>query len=131
MRSQGHCGSDQRLHARGAKPQKLTRVDFSRNVKRFRGGLVFKAHRLLYLSTLGLRVIKKKDPGYTRSRSGFHDFEFLTECRKSLAPPLLHGPGLISANVIRNCVLRNEIYYTNALLLLVWPHRVVIFDAQT
>jgi len=29
-------------------------------VKRFRGGLVFKAHRLLYRSTLGLRVIKKK-----------------------------------------------------------------------
>ena len=36
-----------------------------RNVKRFRGGLVFKAHRLLYHSTLGLRVIKKK-----RRRSG-------------------------------------------------------------
>jgi len=30
------------------------------NVKRFRGGLVFEAHRLLYHSTLGLRVIKKK-----------------------------------------------------------------------
>jgi len=30
------------------------------HVKRFRGGLVFKAHRLLYHSTLGLRVIKKK-----------------------------------------------------------------------
>ena len=30
-----------------------------RNVQRFRGGLVFKAHRLLYHSTLGLRVIKK------------------------------------------------------------------------
>jgi len=29
-------------------------------VKRFRGGLVFKAHRLFYHSTLGLRVIKKK-----------------------------------------------------------------------
>ena len=29
-------------------------------MKRFRGGLVFKAHRLLYRSTLGLRVIKKK-----------------------------------------------------------------------
>jgi len=29
-------------------------------VKRFRGGLVFKAHRLLYHSTLGSRVIKKK-----------------------------------------------------------------------
>ena len=27
---------------------------------RFRGGLVFKAHRLLHHSTLGLRVIKKK-----------------------------------------------------------------------
>ena len=31
-----------------------------RNVKRFRGGLVFKAHRWLYPSTLGSRVIKKK-----------------------------------------------------------------------
>jgi len=30
-----------------------------RNVKRFRGGLVSKAHRRLYHSTLGLRVIKK------------------------------------------------------------------------
>jgi len=29
-------------------------------VNRFRGGLVFKAHRLVYPSTLGLRVIKKK-----------------------------------------------------------------------
>jgi len=31
-----------------------------RNVKRIQGGLVFKAHRLLYHSTLGSRVIKKK-----------------------------------------------------------------------
>ena len=30
------------------------------DVQRFRGGLVFKAHRLLYHSTLGYRVIKKK-----------------------------------------------------------------------
>ena len=30
------------------------------NVQRFRGGLVFKAHRRLYHSTLDLRVIKKK-----------------------------------------------------------------------
>jgi len=35
-------------------------LPLSRNVKRFRGGLVFKAHRLLYHSTLGSRVIKKK-----------------------------------------------------------------------
>ena len=32
----------------------------SRNVERFRGGLVCKAHELLYRSTLGSRVIKKK-----------------------------------------------------------------------
>jgi len=31
-----------------------------RNVNRFRGGLVFKAHRLVYHSTLGVIVIKKK-----------------------------------------------------------------------
>jgi len=29
-------------------------------MQRFRGGLAFEAHRLLYHSTLGLRVIKKK-----------------------------------------------------------------------
>jgi len=34
--------------------------DTSGNETRFRGGLAFKAHRLLYHSTLGLRVIKKK-----------------------------------------------------------------------
>jgi hypothetical protein len=32
----------------------------SRNVKQFRGGLVLKADRLVYRSTLGSRVIKKK-----------------------------------------------------------------------
>ena len=37
-----------------------------RNVQRFRGGLVFKAHRLLYRSILGLRVIKKKTKKNTR-----------------------------------------------------------------
>ena len=46
-----------------------------RNVKRFRGGLVFKAHRLLYHSNLGSGVINKKkrrlfwtEPGVRRSR---------------------------------------------------------------
>jgi len=29
-------------------------------MEKFRGGLVFEAHRLVYHSTLGLRVIKKK-----------------------------------------------------------------------
>ena len=33
---------------------------YERGVKRFQGGLVSKAHRVLYNSTLGSRVIKKK-----------------------------------------------------------------------
>jgi len=33
---------------------------FTENVQRFRGGHICKAHRLLYHSTLGLRVITKK-----------------------------------------------------------------------
>ena len=33
---------------------------FRRNVKQLRGGLVSKAHRLLFHSTLGSRIIKKK-----------------------------------------------------------------------
>ena len=45
-------------------PSALTRGILGRglsgNVQRFRGGLVFKAYRLLYHSTLGLRVIQKK-----------------------------------------------------------------------
>ena len=31
-----------------------------RNVQRFQGGLACKAHRLIYHSTLGLRVVKEK-----------------------------------------------------------------------
>jgi hypothetical protein len=40
-------------------------------MERFRGGLVFNTHRVLYHSTLGSRVIKKKEEkrGHTRSRS--------------------------------------------------------------
>jgi len=56
-----------------------TRLD--KNVKRFRGGLVFKAHRRVYHSTLGLRVIKQKRscPACTRCSSpalqGFLDHQ--------------------------------------------------------
>ena len=42
------------------------------NVKRFRGGLVFKVHRFLYHSTLGLRVIKKKKKK-SGARECFHE----------------------------------------------------------
>ena len=40
--------------------QRVRRQLPSRNVERFQGGLVSKAHRLLYHSTLGSRVKKKK-----------------------------------------------------------------------
>jgi len=46
-------------------------------VQRFRGGLVVKAHRLVYHSTLGVRVIKKKKktPPATRgARHGQHQY---------------------------------------------------------
>ena len=36
------------------------RTTTSQKGKRFQGGLVFKAHRLVYYATLGLRVIEKK-----------------------------------------------------------------------
>jgi len=39
--------------------QTISRLD-EQHMKRFRGGLVIKAHRLLCHSTLGLRVIKEK-----------------------------------------------------------------------
>ena len=39
-----------------------------------RGGLVFKAHRLLYHSTLDLRVIKKKKKKTLRAREGADHF---------------------------------------------------------
>jgi len=45
----------------------------SRHVKRFRGGLVFKAHRWLYHSTLGSGVIKKEKKSEPRGRKGADD----------------------------------------------------------
>jgi len=48
------------LHTTVWLPLCYNRVEIYKKVQRFRGGLVFKAHRLLYLSTLGLRVIKKE-----------------------------------------------------------------------
>ena len=39
-------------------------------MKRFRGGLVFKAHRLVHHSTLGWRVIKKREDEDDPLRSG-------------------------------------------------------------
>ena len=48
-----------RLREVTAKTQNLEQL-LHRNAKRFRGGLVCKAHRWLYHSTLGSRVMKKQ-----------------------------------------------------------------------
>ena len=53
-----------------------------RNVKRSGGGLVFKAHRLVHHSTLGLRIIKQKkkieklEDAYASEASHRHDLLF-------------------------------------------------------
>ena len=45
---------------RDPRTKRFDLVEGACDVNRFRGGLVFKAHRLVYHSTLGWRVIKKK-----------------------------------------------------------------------
>ena len=67
-----------------------------RNVKRFRGGLAVKAHRLVYHSTLDWRVIKKKEVRprvkVVRSKSGpasnvvrSQKWPHVKSCEKALA----------------------------------------------
>ena len=57
---------------------------------RFRGGLVLKAHRLLYHSTLGLRVIKKKRVEGRGDARLLVDDQLLLEWR---IPNLVEGVG--------------------------------------
>jgi len=42
----------------------------------------------------------------------------------------LRSATLIPVNALIDCIRRNNIYYTNALLLLVRPNRAVIFVAR-
>ena len=67
---------------------------------RFRGGLVFKAHRLLYHSTLGLRVIKKKDEGH--GRGGTYHFSSAGPSSSSRARHNLSGPHDLSDSFLSN-----------------------------
>jgi hypothetical protein len=69
-------------------------VGFTRKAGRFRGGLVFKAQRLLFHSTPGSRVIKKKEKkvreglacGFSfRSTSCVHSLEFAGQIGPSLS----------------------------------------------
>jgi hydroxymethylglutaryl-CoA reductase (NADPH) len=56
-----------------------------RNVEPFRGGLVFRAHRLLYHSTLGSRVIKKSKK---KKKKGFQPHRLQAVRRSLLLGPL-------------------------------------------
>ena len=55
-------------------------------MKRFRGGLVFKAHRLLHHSTLGLRVIKKRRRRRYNPKRGLQEKEQDEEEAVDLSP---------------------------------------------
>ena len=71
------------------------------HVKRFRDGLVFQAHRLLYHSTLGLRVMKKKKHPHREPqrqvRAGW-----LGERGARLSPCPRHGPSPLSLSRSRS-----------------------------
>ena len=68
---------DNRVHLRTVLNLKTT---ICRNVKRFRGGLLFKAHRRLYHSTLRLRVIKKEKKLWEGALGRCLRHELMIEC---------------------------------------------------
>ena len=83
-----------------------------RNVERFRGGLVFKAHRLLYHSTLGSRVIKKKKKIH-KPDSGEHQHKGLVfgvragpQCREREVGAISKG-GRASRALVRRLGIRD------------------------
>ena len=59
-------------------PRMAASQQLYRNVQRFRGGLVCKAHRLVHHSTLGLRVIKQKKRVPDKTRGVERGFESAT-----------------------------------------------------
>ena len=76
------------------KPQNVGRcnVECRSIVKRFRGGFVFQAHRLLYRSTLGLKVTKKKEEN-AGERNHISCCSTMLEARKSLYKREATGKG--------------------------------------
>jgi len=71
---------------------------FTNSFQWFRGGLVFKAHRLLYHSTLGLRVTKKKK--FRAFTNSSRRFTLNSGIVRSVCSNLCMGTSLI-----RNCFL--------------------------
>ena len=71
----------------------------SRNVERFRGGLVVKAHRCLYHSTLDSRVIKKKSVKAKAEAGTTHSRERLLSSCSSLTLDLRNPVSLLSLSL--------------------------------
>ena len=94
-------------------------------VSLFRGGLVFKAHRLVYRSTLGWRVIKKKKKSSVARLSGAE------EGRKSCGEEAkLAEHHLNPGKHIFLGFFGNVFHYSNASILLVRGFCVVKFAAS-
>ena len=79
----------------------FTHTHSDRNVNWFRGGLVLKAHRLLYHSTLGLRVIKKKKTHGDDSLAQLHS----APCTRTDRPIIYVHASYRGTSLIRNTPL--------------------------
>ena len=88
---------------------------------------------------VNFRSVRQRDGGGSRSagrgcsrRCALHRMHSQTSVLRPEPPDHLRPSptDLISVNILIGCLCRNEIYYTNALLLLAWSIRVVILVAQ-
>ena len=85
----------------------LCRSESVGNVKWFRGGLVFKAHSLVYHSTLGWRVSKKKKKNRWVVSSGRHLYS--EHCRRVSSLWRYRGTSLIrNRDFEKGCHLYSE-----------------------
>ena len=76
IRVSGFSYRDREGYGRGVSEGRQFSIEeqlIGRNVERFQGGLVLKAHRWLYHSTLSSRVIKKKKKKKKAARSAMPD----------------------------------------------------------
>ena len=88
----------------------------TKNVERFRGGLVFKAHRLVYHFTLGWRVIQKKGLVHPRHISGLRTMWCAASSEMTLIRESRPGSGLVF-QVLPSHLLRFSLFSWKQLTL--------------
>jgi len=71
MKTKGQLPGSQEARLQGKNSSQLKNDYVTEMCSGSRGGLVFKAYKLLYHSTLGLRIIKKKKSRNTTLRAGY------------------------------------------------------------